>query len=99
HSAVLVLRKLWKLRVGDEELLAIAPGLGSDVPFFFVGGTALGLGRGEQVYPLEAVPRWWVVLVCPPFGVATAAAYGWLDGLRARNMATAEVRYLPGTWL
>src|SRR4030095_3580760 len=41
-EALLALRELWKLRVGDEELVAIAAGLGSDVPYFFVGGVALG---------------------------------------------------------
>jgi len=64
-----------------------------------VGGTALGLGRGEQIYPLEPLPRWWVVLVFPPFGVPTASAYEWLDDLRANGAAPAELRYLPGSWL
>ena len=54
---------------------AIAARLGSDVPFFLVGGTALGLGRGEEVYPLDDLPRLWVVLVMPSFGVATKDAY------------------------
>ena len=57
-------------------LYAIAAELGSDVPYFLVGGTALGLGRGEEVYPLEDLPRLWVVLVLPPFGVTTRDAYG-----------------------
>ena len=69
------LRRLWKLRVPDEQIHALAARLGSDVPFFLVGGTALGLGRGEEVYPLENLPRYWVVLVFPPFGVATKDAY------------------------
>ena len=52
-AALLGLRRLWKLRVPDEQLHAMAARLGSDVPFFLVGGTALGLGRGDEVYPLE----------------------------------------------
>ena len=88
-----------KLRVADEELHAIAARLGSDVPYFFVGGTALGLGRGEEVYPLADLPRWWVVLIFPPFGIATADAYAWLDHQRAPSSAPSEVRYLPDTWL
>ena len=52
-AALLGLRRLWKLRVPDEQVHAIAARLGSDVPFFLVGGTALGLGRGEEVYPLD----------------------------------------------
>jgi 4-diphosphocytidyl-2-C-methyl-D-erythritol kinase len=98
-AALLALRRVWKLRVADEELYAIAARLGSDVPYFFVGGTALGLGRGDEVYPLADLPRWWVVLLLPPFGIATADAYAWLDQQRAPSSAPSEVRYLPDTWL
>jgi 4-diphosphocytidyl-2-C-methyl-D-erythritol kinase len=98
-AALLALSKVWKLRVADGELFAIAARLGADVPFFFVGGTALGLGRGEEVYPLADLPRWWVVLVFPPFGVPTADAYEWLDGSRAKRSSGPEPRYLSGTWL
>lgn len=78
-AALLGLRKLWKLRLSDEDVHALAARLGSDVPFFFVGGTALGLGRGDEVYPLEQLPRYWVVLAIPPFGVSTKDAYRWFD--------------------
>ncbi|MBN1918988.1 MAG: 4-(cytidine 5'-diphospho)-2-C-methyl-D-erythritol kinase [Verrucomicrobia bacterium] len=56
-------------------LAEIAATLGSDVPFFVYGGTALCTGRGELVEPLEAAPEFWVVLVTPAFSVATAEAY------------------------
>jgi 4-diphosphocytidyl-2-C-methyl-D-erythritol kinase len=78
-AALLGLRHVWKLRVPDDQIYAIASQLGSDVPYFLMGGTALGLGRGEEVYPLEDLPRLWVVLVFPPFGVSTKDAYEWLD--------------------
>ena len=42
---------------------AIAASVGSDVPYFPVGGTALGLRRGDEVYPLVDLPQMWVVLV------------------------------------
>ena len=77
-AALLGLRRLWKLRVTDERLTEIAAGLGSDVPYFLIGGTAIGLGRGDEVYPLVDLPRLWVVLALPPFGVATKDAYAWL---------------------
>lgn len=78
-AALVGLARVWKLRVPDDRMFAMAADLGSDVPYFLVGGTALGLGRGEEVFPLEDLPRLWVVLVFPPFGVSTRDAYGWLD--------------------
>ena len=53
--------------------------IGADVPFFLSGGTALGLGRGEEIYPLVDLPPHYVVIVRPPFGVSTAEAYAWYD--------------------
>jgi 4-diphosphocytidyl-2-C-methyl-D-erythritol kinase len=94
-AALLGLRRLWKLRVPDEVIHAVAVQLGSDVPFFLVGGTALGLGRGEEVYALESLPRYWTVLVIPPFGVATKDAYQWYD----ERAWTSRVSHLTDTWL
>ncbi|HEY1655159.1 MAG TPA: 4-(cytidine 5'-diphospho)-2-C-methyl-D-erythritol kinase [Candidatus Tumulicola sp.] len=72
-----------------EDWLQIARGLGSDVPFFLAGTGALVEGTGERVTPLGALPHWHVVIVKPPVGVSTAAAYARLDGgqrtLRPRN--------------
>jgi 4-diphosphocytidyl-2-C-methyl-D-erythritol kinase len=81
-AALLGLQRLWKLRVPDEQIHALAARLGSDVPFFLVGGTALGLDRGDEVYPLEQLPPYWVVLVMPSLGVATKDAYEWFDECR-----------------
>ncbi len=78
-ATLLGLRKLWKLRIPNEQIHVLAARLGSDVPFFLMGGTALGLGRGDELYPLEQLPRLWVVLAIPPFGVATKDAYRWFD--------------------
>jgi len=61
------LNRLWKLRLSPAELGELAPGLGSDVPFFLYGGTALVKGRGEEVTKLPPLPRRWVVLLVPPF--------------------------------
>jgi 4-diphosphocytidyl-2-C-methyl-D-erythritol kinase len=58
------LNQLWPLK--PAQLLELAAGLGSDVPFFLHGGTALVEGRGEKVVPLPSLPQSWVVLVIPP---------------------------------
>jgi len=84
-AVLLGLRRVWKVPIAEGELCAIAASLGSDVPYFLVGGTALGLGRGEEVYPLPDLPRLWVVLVLPTFGVATKDAYAWLDENREKK--------------
>jgi len=78
-SALSALGRLWRFRGSAVDLAAIASPLGSDVPYFLVGGTALGLSRGEDLYPLADLPPWSVVLALPGFGVATADAYRWFD--------------------
>ena len=58
-----------------ETLLRLAAGLGSDVPFFLFGGRALGIGRGEEVYPLPDLPRRSCVVIFPGTSVSTPQAY------------------------
>jgi 4-diphosphocytidyl-2-C-methyl-D-erythritol kinase len=60
------LNRLWQLGLSLQELLELAPRLGSDVAFFLYGGTALVEGRGERVTPLPPLPRRWVVVMVPP---------------------------------
>jgi 4-diphosphocytidyl-2-C-methyl-D-erythritol kinase len=67
-----------------RRLVRLGVGLGSDVPFFLYGGTALCRGRGERVRVLKAAPPFWVVLVMPPISVSTAAVYERLN-LRLTN--------------
>jgi 4-diphosphocytidyl-2-C-methyl-D-erythritol kinase len=76
-AALRALAKMW--RVEATRLPDIAASLGADVPFFLEGGTVLGLGRGDALYPLLDAPRAWVVLVLPTFGVSTRDAYEWFD--------------------
>ena len=58
-----------------EDQAEIAAGLGSDVPFFLTGGTALGLGRGAEIYPLSELAAEPLLVVFPGVHVATAPAY------------------------
>lgn len=70
------LNALWSLGLREEDLMALAAELGSDVPFCLYGGAAVASGRGEKVAWLEAgAPRHYV-LVCPPLEVASGWAYG-----------------------
>jgi 4-diphosphocytidyl-2-C-methyl-D-erythritol kinase len=68
---------LW--RVDEARLRAIGRELGADVPYFFEGGTVLGLERGDLLFPLMDRPKAWVTLVLPNFGVSTAEAFRWWD--------------------
>ncbi|MCM3878085.1 MAG: 4-(cytidine 5'-diphospho)-2-C-methyl-D-erythritol kinase [Thermoanaerobaculia bacterium] len=67
---------LWNLQLSDADLGALAASLGSDVPFFLLGGRARGTGRGEILEPLEDLPEEWLVLVIPRFSLSTAVVYG-----------------------
>jgi 4-diphosphocytidyl-2-C-methyl-D-erythritol kinase len=59
------LNELWKLHLSPDKLLSLATSLGTDVPFFLRGGTALTEGRGDIITPLPPAPRTWAVLVFP----------------------------------
>ncbi|MEW5984387.1 MAG: 4-(cytidine 5'-diphospho)-2-C-methyl-D-erythritol kinase [Acidobacteriota bacterium] len=78
-ATLLALNDLWRLDVDAPALSGIGATLGADVPSFLVGGAVLGLGRGDEVYPLADASSFHVVLAFPPFGVATRDAYHWLD--------------------
>lgn len=67
---------LYQIGLTEDEMLAAGAVVGSDVPFFILGGTALAVGRGERVNPLPQLPVFWVVLVKPSFEVSTAKIYG-----------------------
>lgn len=97
-AALQTLGKLWG--AAPLSLLRdVAAGLGADVPFFLSGGTALGLGRGEEIYPLVDLPPHWIVIVTPPFGVSTGEAYAWYDEDRAAgHREPRELQVLPVPW-
>ena len=87
-ATLVAVDRLWKTNLPYSELHEMAVQVGSDVPFFLVGGTALGEGRGEVLTPLVWPDDWWVVLVCPGFQVSTSWAYG-----QARITLTKEEKF------
>lgn len=78
-AALIGLNVLWGARRTPSDLMTLSAELGSDVPFFLQGGTALCAGRGDEVYPVDDISRLGLVLIKPSIGVATADAYRWLD--------------------
>ena len=68
-------RDFFALEVDDTRLLQLAARLGSDVPLFLLGGTVLGLGRGERVMPLRPIPLEPMLIVHPGLHVATPSVY------------------------
>ena len=99
-AALMALARTWGVPLRPAQLTDVAATLGADVPFFLSGGTALGLGRGDEIYPLADLPRHWIVLLLPGFGVSSSEAYGWYDGERdlARGASTREAQHVPGPW-
>ena len=98
-AALVALHGLWATKRTTVDLAAIAAGLGADVPYFLMGGTALGLGRGDDLYPLADARPYHVVLALPGFGVSTAAAYGWLDADRSAGLAGSPATDAPAVTL
>jgi 4-diphosphocytidyl-2-C-methyl-D-erythritol kinase len=73
-AALVLLAHLWDLEPSRDDLAEMAAALGSDVPFFLVGGTAVGGGRGELLTPAATAPLW-LVLLRPPVAVPTPWAF------------------------
>jgi 4-diphosphocytidyl-2-C-methyl-D-erythritol kinase len=97
-AALLALSRVWG-GLPLPLLRDVAGTIGADVPYFLSGGTALGLGRGEEIYPLVDLPTHWIVIVQPPYGISTAEAYAWYDEDRAAGLREPrEPQMLPVPW-
>ena len=85
-TVLLGLDRLWGLGLPSAELHRLARRLGADVPFFLLGGTALGLARGDEVYPLRRQIRSHLVIADPGIPVSTARVFARVDaGLTPRT--------------
>ena len=83
-AILLALNRLFGNPFSLSQLVEIARELGADVPFFLFGGRALGLGRGDEVYPLEE-KEGVCVLIDPGFEASTGRVYGAYDRLSLKN--------------
>lgn len=82
-AALVACDALWRTGLTRDELREVAAGLGSDVPFLLLGGTALGTGRGERLTAALARGEYHWVLACSSEGLSTPAVYAECDRLRA----------------
>jgi 4-diphosphocytidyl-2-C-methyl-D-erythritol kinase len=79
-AAIIGYLRLTGKKVATERLMEIGASLGADVPFFLQGGRALGIGRGDEIYPLPDMERQSILVVSPAdILVRTPDAYRWLD--------------------
>lgn len=98
-ATLLGLARLFRLDLGPSDLLPWAVKLGSDVPFFLLGGTALGVGRGSEVYPLPEPPERHVLLAIPSRGTSTEKAYSSLSlQLTKAHPESMIPRFCSGFW-
>ncbi len=100
-GTLVALARMWKLDLPRAELMRIAAGLGSDVPFLLLGGTALGTGRGEELTTVlsRSTSHW--VLAFAKGGLRTPEVFAELDRLRAKigdapGAAAADASGAPG---
>ena len=89
-AGLIALERALKKQLPGAERLRIAAEVGSDLPLFFVGGTVLGVGRGEEVYPLPDLPATPCVVATPEIGVSTPKAFADWDALVDRAVNPAE---------
>lgn len=85
-ATLLACDSLWGTDCSREQLLGIAATLGADVPFSFTGGTAIGVGRGDELSPALAKGQFEWVLVLADFGMSTPEVYRELDRHRERHV-------------
>jgi 4-diphosphocytidyl-2-C-methyl-D-erythritol kinase len=82
-ATLLALERALKKKLPGAERLRLAAEVGSDLPLFLVGGTVLGLGHGEEVYPLPDLPSVCCVVATPEIGVSTPRAFADWDAMIA----------------
>jgi 4-diphosphocytidyl-2-C-methyl-D-erythritol kinase len=95
-ASLLALERALKKKLPGAEKLRIAAEVGSDLPLFLIGGTVLGVGRGEDVYPLVDLPAVACVVALPEISVSTPQAFADWDlslrgaGAPARDASTTD---------
>ena len=94
-AALIGLEGALKKRMPGAERLRIAAEVGSDLPLFLIGGTVLGVGRGEEVYPLPDLPSMPCVIALPEIAVSTPKAFAEWDRLCGADTHVREYSPAP----
>ena len=89
-ATIFALEKELKLSIAPDDKLRIAAEVGSDLPLFVVGGAVLGIGRGEQVFPLPDLPPLHLVVALPPIAVSTPKAFAEWDERKLTQAADSD---------
>ena len=95
-GALVACNELWGTGLSQQELAEIAGRVGSDVAFALHGGTAVGLGRGDQVTPALVAGTYHWVLAFAAEQLSTPAVYAACDRLRAAQAGRAGAAPAPG---
>lgn len=86
-AAMLGLERTLRVSLTEQDKHRIAAEVGSDLNLFLIGGTVLGVDRGQEVYALQDLPEMDLVVVTPPVGVSTPKAFAQWDALIAADSA------------
>src|SRR2546430_1307018 len=79
-AAMLGYLQLVKKKLATAQMMELAASLGADVPFFLFGGRALGVNRGDEIYPLQDIPKMHLLVVVPnEIRVPTHDAFRWVN--------------------
>ncbi len=81
-TTLLLLNKLFSYPLKNDEIIKIGETIGSDVPFFFLNGTALVEGKGERVHQINPVKKLYVLLAIPSFSFSTKNSYSQINGFK-----------------
>jgi 4-diphosphocytidyl-2-C-methyl-D-erythritol kinase len=99
-AALIALNQLWELGIPLAELTQLAAGIGSDVPFFLIGGSGILRGRGERIEPVDVNFKGYIVLMMPGFAVTTADVYAaWRPGTREARPVEPPAVPEARTWM
>jgi 4-diphosphocytidyl-2-C-methyl-D-erythritol kinase len=82
-ATLVACNELWRTGLGQQQLCELACSIGSDVAFALLGGTAIGVGRGDSVAPVLAAGTYHWVLAFANGGLSTAEVYAACDRIRA----------------